>query len=193
MEASGRARRRQGGASQRSILIGTGVAGLAALAVYAVVTGGGDAPGPQAPTPLERLPERRALPAPEEPAARDHADEEPTDEEAPIEVPPSDADVVLVTGVAAGPVHARDLPTDTPASIDLVLPITIEDAEVLATRIYAEGREPLVLEGAVRGPNREVVRLEVPPGWIEPGSYLIEVRTTERSHFPLRRFALVVD
>ena len=179
--------RRQSGAAQRSVLVGTAVAGLAALAVYAVVTGGGDAPGPKAPTPLERLPARGPAPAPETP------DEASAAEDAPIEVPPSDADVVLVSGVAAGPVHARALPTDAPASIDLVLPISIEGADVLAARILAEGREPLVLEGAVRGPGREVVRLEVPPGWIEPGSYLIEVKTTERTHFPLRRFALIVD
>lgn len=178
---------RQRGAAQRSVVIGTAVAGFAALAVYAVVMGGGDVPGPQAPTPLERLPARGPAPAPEA------TDEASAAEDAPIEVPPSDADVVLVSGVTAGPVHARALPTDAPASIDLVLPITIEGAEVLAARILAEGREPLILEGAVRGPNREVVRLEVPPGWIEPGSYLIEVKTTERSHFPLRRFALIVD
>ena len=50
----------------------------------------------------------------------------------------------------------------------------------------------LDLLAAVEVDGRMSARLEVEPGWLLPGSYLVELRTTERSHFPLRRYPLEV-
>ena len=36
------------------------------------------------------------------------------------------------------------------------------------------------------------LRLELDPEWLTPGRYMIEVRTVEKSHFPLRRYVLEV-
>jgi hypothetical protein len=46
-------------------------------------------------------------------------------------------------------------------------------------------------EGAV-GEGRASARYEIDPTWLAPGRYIIEVKTTEPSHFPLRRYALEV-
>ena len=45
------------------------------------------------------------------------------------------------------------------------------------------------MEGQARG----TTLVDVDTGWLRPsGRYLIEVKTLERSHFPLRRYALEV-
>jgi hypothetical protein len=49
----------------------------------------------------------------------------------------------------------------------------------------------LEIEGAL-GAGRTAATIEVDPDYLQPGSYLVEVKTTERSHFPLRRYVIVV-
>lgn len=114
-------------------------------------------------------------------------------EEVALPIPPSDADVLLVNGAPAGIVRAESLRQDAPTRLDLAAAARFVGGNVLTTRVMSEGREMLELEGRVGGPDRNVVRIDVPAGWFEPGSYLIEVRTGETSHAPLRRFALIVD
>jgi hypothetical protein len=153
------------------VLVGSAVAAVAALAVAWVV---GRGAGPEGAGPATAV-----RPTPLGAAAT-------------FGGPPAHA--ALVWGETGAPVSASALPTDAPFVIDLDLPVAIDPgADVLASRILTLGRPPLELDGAVGGAARDVVRLEVPPGWLAPGSYLIEVRTTERNPLPLRRFALIVE
>jgi len=76
------------------------------------------------------------------------------------------------------------------AVLDLVLGEPSNTEEPLSARILAEGRElPLF---AILSEDRTRARIVVPPGWLSPGRYLVEVKTTERSHFPLRRYVIEV-
>ena len=63
---------------------------------------------------------------------------------------------------------------------------------VLAARVLLEGREPFEADAMVTGSGRDRVRLEIEPGWLARGRAIIEIKTLERSHFPLRRYALEV-
>ena len=80
------------------------------------------------------------------------------------------------------------------ASIRENLKLYVPDAtdEPLAGRIFVEGRAPLQIAGAIRGEDRRVARVEIPAGWLSPGRYIVEVRTTERTHFPIRRYPFAV-
>jgi hypothetical protein len=49
----------------------------------------------------------------------------------------------------------------------------------------------LEVSGALES-GRTAATIEVDPGYLEPGTYLVEVQTTERSHLPLRRYFIVV-
>jgi len=163
--------RRLRGSAQRSVIVGTGVAGLAALAVMLVVGRLTEAPAP----------DRPPSPAPAAAAA-----------------PAADgfgpADFVLVWGEVAGPLRAEQVTGGAPLAIDLALPVAIDaGVDVLSSRMIPIDGTPLSLEGTVHGDGRDRVRLDVPPGWLARGSYLIEVRTTERIPLPVRRFALIVE
>lgn len=57
--------------------------------------------------------------------------------------------------------------------------LSIDDERVFST----EGR----LDG-----ERSVATIEIDSEWLRPGSYLVQMKTTERSHFPLRRYVIVV-
>jgi hypothetical protein len=76
--------------------------------------------------------------------------------------------------------------------LDLQLGEPSADDEPLAGRILAEGRAPLQIAGAIGGEDRRIARVEIPAGWLSPGRYIVEVRTSERTHLPLRRYALEV-
>jgi hypothetical protein len=42
------------------------------------------------------------------------------------------------------------------------------------------------------GDDRLEARFELDPAWLSPGHYLVQVQTTEPSHFPVRRYVLEV-
>ena len=58
-------------------------------------------------------------------------------------------------------------------------------------RLYGPDGSVREDQGAL-GEGRTSARYEIDPAWLAPGRYVIEVKTTERSHFPLRRYALEV-
>lgn len=108
--------------------------------------------------------------------------------------PESDADLVLVWGEPTGALDRSRLPSDGPFSLDLRLPVPIDEGtEWLAVKIFRDRKDPFDLEGRVRGVDRDRVRLDIPTERLGPGSYLINVRTTESSHFPFRRFVLLIE
>lgn len=67
-----------------------------------------------------------------------------------------------------------------------------DSGEPLTGRILTEGRA-LDLSAAVIGDASDVAQVEIDADWLTPGRYVIEVHTSERSHFPLRRYALEVE
>ena len=53
--------------------------------------------------------------------------------------------------------------------------------------------EKRVFEGqGVLGEGRSDARFEIDPAFFKPGRYLVEIKTTEMTHFPLRRFVIDV-
>ncbi len=53
-------------------------------------------------------------------------------------------------------------------------------------------REALEIRGALHEADRRSARFELQADWLSPGRYIIEMKTTERTHFPLRRYVLEV-
>jgi len=189
--SSGR-RVRQDGIARREAISAMTVAALAGLGVWLVM---GRDPAPAG--PATRLEEAPSVPAatmaderPPDPAT---IAEEPDEENVVLEVPESDADLQLVFGEADVPVRAGELPRDTPVSIDLVLPLSFPGHDTFPVRVFREGADALLLESTPTEPGGPQLRLELPAGWLAPGRHLISVRTPERTHFPSRRFLLVVE
>jgi hypothetical protein len=78
-----------------------------------------------------------------------------------------------------------------PVVLQLVLGEPSLTAEPRAVRVL--GPNGRMLEGeASLGDDRMDARFEIDPAWLSPGHYLVEVQTTERSHFPVRRYVLEV-
>jgi len=89
-------------------------------------------------------------------------------------------------------ISADALPAGRAVALNLQLAEPSANSEPLAGRILSEGRVPLDLSAAIRGEDRRTARVEIEAGWLSPGRYVIEVQTTERTHFPLRRYALEI-
>jgi hypothetical protein len=77
--------------------------------------------------------------------------------------------------------------------LDLLLPDPLPEAGPIPLRIYSEDgtlREGIALPSSEEGLS---ARIEIDPAWLARGRYILEIRTPERSHFPLRRYVLEVD
>ena len=83
-----------------------------------------------------------------------------------------------------------------PAARALLVELTLVEPSTHAEPLPAQLRETsgrsLDLLAAVELDERRSARVEIEPGWLRAGSYLIELRTTERSHFPIRRYPFTV-
>ncbi len=89
-------------------------------------------------------------------------------------------------------ISADTLPVGRPVALDLVLAEPSRNAEPLSTQVRDTRGRVLDLFATLQGDERTSARLEIEAGWLSPGDYLVEVRTTERSHFSLRRYPLEV-
>jgi len=90
-------------------------------------------------------------------------------------------------------IEAQDLPTERPLRLNLLLPAALPSANALPARIVAmDGSRELKLPDAVVADDRERVELRIESGWLSPGRYLIELETTEKSHFAVRRYVIEV-
>lgn len=83
-----------------------------------------------------------------------------------------------------------------------VLPVDLElrepasgpeplEGRILAFDVERENRVR-ALQAQLVGEQRDRTRVELPADLLEPGLYLIEIRTGERSHLPLLRYRLEV-
>jgi hypothetical protein len=79
----------------------------------------------------------------------------------------------------------------TSLSLDLRMPADAVGTEPPPVRVVAPDGRLLHAEGSI-GENPGSVGLALDTAWLLPGRYVIEVKTVERSHFPLRRYALEV-
>ena len=87
--------------------------------------------------------------------------------------------------------EASALPSDGPVTVALELSDESRGGGPLAVRIAAEdGRQ---IETTAVPDSGGGVQVEIDPSWLTPGRYLIEVKTPERTHFPLRRYVLEVQ
>ena len=63
--------------------------------------------------------------------------------------------------------------------------------EAWRCRVYAPDGRALQIEG-VLGADRLDARVETDPNFLARGRYVVEIQTTEQSHFPIRRYAVEV-
>jgi hypothetical protein len=80
--------------------------------------------------------------------------------------------------------------------IDLVLGEPSVDDRALSGRILsldsARPDRERPITGRIVDGSRRTARIEVPTKWLVADSYLVEIKTTEKSHFPLRRYKIEV-
>jgi hypothetical protein len=100
-------------------------------------------------------------------------------------------DLTLLSGETLE-IPADALSAGRVVALNLQLAEPSANRDPLAGRILSEGRVPLDLSAAILGEDRHIARVEIEANWLSPGRYVIEVQTTERTHFPLRRYALEV-
>ena len=101
-------------------------------------------------------------------------------------------DFDLIAGETTS-IAAQDLPTERPLVLNLLLPASLPSADALPVRILSmDGSGELKLPDAVVAADGDRVRVQIESGWLSPGSYRIEIETSERSHLTLRRYLLEV-
>jgi len=138
---------------------------------------------------------RGAAPEPAAPPERSEA-QAPASEGPPAAGP----EAAAVTGAEDAPTLVsgttlaleRDaLPADGPLVVHLDLGEPSADAEPRPVRVYATDGRRLELSGRLDASRRKA-RVDLDPAFLAPGRYLVEVKTTEESHFPLRRYVIEV-
>ena len=88
-------------------------------------------------------------------------------------------------------IDSKSLEPGRPVVVRLELGVPSTTEEPRPVRLLGPGG--FVREGqGVLGEGRTSARYEIDAAWLAPGRYVIEVKTTEQSHFPLRRYALEV-
>ena len=80
-----------------------------------------------------------------------------------------------------------------PLVIALDLEVASANDEARPVRVISDDGRVIELEGPVDAATRTKATLRIDPEWLTPGRYVVEVKTTERSHFPLRRYVIEVS
>ena len=97
--------------------------------------------------------------------------------------------------VASGkvlPIALADLAPGEPVVVTLLLGVPSAGRAPRPTRLIAPDGRQLQLGAELAFEDRSRARLSIDPAWLTPGRYLVEVKTTEATHFPLRRYVLDV-
>jgi hypothetical protein len=139
------------------------------------------------------FPEDESLEAPEEsrPGAVVAA-EPPSHRESRAELPAPDLEGLVLRSGETLEIAIASLPADEPVVVNLLLPEPSRTAEPHAVRVLAFDGRTLETFAALREADRRSARFELQADWLSPGRYIIEMKTTERTHFPHRRYALEV-
>ena len=109
---------------------------------------------------------------------------------APAEIPPLPEQPRLESGGTLW-IDSRELDRSKPLTLELVLGEPSTSDAPLAVRFLVRNAAPH-LGSAALSTDRTSARFDVDPAWLEPGRYVVEVKTTEPSHFPVRRYAIEV-
>jgi len=89
-------------------------------------------------------------------------------------------------------IDGASLAPGKPVVLRLDLEVPSRTEEPRPVRVFSQDRRILEGEGAL-GDGRTDARFEIDPAFLSvPGRYVVEVKTTEISHFPIRRYALEV-
>jgi hypothetical protein len=102
-----------------------------------------------------------------------------------------DADLSIQSGATLA-LDAASLPQDGPLVLDLVLGEPDRSEEPSPVRLVAPDGRVLHTQARIGGEDWLEARIEVDPEWLTPGRYIIEIKTRERTHLPLRRYALEI-
>ena len=97
--------------------------------------------------------------------------------------------------IASGATLAVDpgeLRSGRPLRLALELGVPSADLEPRPVRVIAPDGRLLETVGPVDPDDRLTTSLSIDPDWLTPGRYIVEVKTTERTHFPLRRYAIEI-
>jgi hypothetical protein len=172
--------RRSASKLSRGLALGLIAVFAAGLLILLLLSPSEDGPGPQ--DPADRV---------NHVATQDSPSAEPPPPATPEGISSALADLTLVSGEAAE-ISAASLPAGRPLALGLQLAEPSARSEPLSGRVVTEGRAPLEFRAAVRGDDRLTARVEIAAEWLSPGRYVIELHTTEQTHFPLRRYALEV-
>ena len=159
----------EGSSSGRNLAIGGVVLALGIVGVWIGLGRAPDEPvGVEAdPAPAEIEPVRRSEPRPVAP--RDGA----------VRIQPGET--VLI--------EWQSLTGDAPVELELVL---AQGLAAKSGRLVMPGAVEVRIDAEVKGQTGTVELLLPVERLRQPGRYLLEIRTDERSHLPLRRFAIEV-
>lgn len=134
-----------------------------------------------------RVEEPAAEPPP--PAASASADE-PADGPARRAAAAQAGELAIASGETLE-LEVAKLASGRPVALRLFLGEPSKTGEPLAVRVYAADGRASQAEGLL-GDDRLDARVELDPASLAPGRNVVEVTTTELSHFPIRRYAIEV-
>lgn len=89
--------------------------------------------------------------------------------------------------------EASALDPSRPLVLDLSMPDEARGLSgVRPVQVLASDGRRLYLAAAPDGPPGSGLQIAIEPDWLVPGRYLVSVETQDRSHFPARRYTIVV-
>lgn len=83
-------------------------------------------------------------------------------------------------------------PAAGPVSLNLRLPEPSTDAEPRPVTVLSIQDQRVYTTQGRLDEGRNVATIEVPADFLRPGNYLVQLKTTERTAFPLRRYVVEV-
>lgn len=86
----------------------------------------------------------------------------------------------------------RDFPGSHPIRVSLALAEPSADANPVPAQVFSMADRRKLEMGARLDEARTIASIEIEPDWLQPGTYLVQLRTTERTVLPLRRYVIVV-
>jgi hypothetical protein len=130
-------------------------------------------------------PDVPAAPAPQ-------AASEPTPAAPDVPAPPAATGTPIAKAGGTLQLDRAAFPASGPVRVSLELPVTSADDSPRPVRLISQpDHRILEISGAVES-GRTAATIAVDSGYLQPGTYLVEMETTERSHFPLRRYFIIV-
>ncbi len=101
--------------------------------------------------------------------------------------------ILALTAGETSSIAARELSSDRPLALDLILPADRPSAGAQPARIVSmDGSRELALSGMVFATDRNRVRVQIESGWLSAGRYRIEIETLEGSEPAARPYWLEV-